>query len=157
MKISNHFSELPKWYIGLFLSQVQCIYFDIYTSKRPKFFLKFKVLLRGYGILHPTVNNGTIFPLSFPPCFWNTKYFKRNPWQQKKWSFLLSNSSVNVTKPQFPADLVIFAEKNTWCKTSFFVLCLYDKRLWRNLSQEKVNSFRPCKTLFVHELVSRHQ
>ena len=68
MEVSNHFSELRKWYIGLFLLQVQCIYFDIYMSKRPKFF-KIQCVTLCYGILHPTVKNGTIFSQSFPPCF----------------------------------------------------------------------------------------
>ena len=37
LKFSNDFSELPRWYIGLFLSQVGCIYFNIYTCNTRKF------------------------------------------------------------------------------------------------------------------------
>ena len=38
-------------------------------------------------------------------------YLKRPPLQKKKWSFPLTISSVNVTNPQFNADLVTFTEE----------------------------------------------
>ena len=59
------------------------VFILIFICLRDLSFFKIQCVTLCYGILHSTVKNGTIFSQSFPPCFWNTKYFKRNRWQQQ--------------------------------------------------------------------------